>query len=63
MDSTASEQYKLVPQSARTRCVKPLTSHESESAIGYAKWNELFIFEVPEKVTWIIKSFGCGTSN
>ncbi|XP_078179744.1 uncharacterized protein LOC144573852 isoform X2 [Carex rostrata] len=49
MDSTASEQYKLVPQSARTRCVKPLTSHESESAIGYAKWNELFIFEVPEK--------------
>lgn len=54
MDSTVSEQYKLFPQSARTRCVKPLTFHESESTIGYAKWNELFIFEVPEKVMMYI---------
>ncbi|KAJ1696999.1 hypothetical protein LUZ63_005511 [Rhynchospora breviuscula] len=49
MDSTASEQYKLFPQSARTRCVKPLIFQEHESTVGYAKWNELFIFEVPEK--------------
>jgi hypothetical protein len=49
MDSTVSEQYKLFPQSARTRCVKP-SFQESESTVRYARWNELFIFEVPEKV-------------
>nr|CAD1836498.1 unnamed protein product [Ananas comosus var. bracteatus] len=49
IDSNASDQYKLFPQSARTRCVKPLISNSSDTSKGHAKWNELFIFEVPEK--------------
>ncbi|XP_073012998.1 uncharacterized protein [Typha latifolia] len=49
IDSNVSDQYKLFPQSARTRCVQPLISKISDLSEGYAKWNELFIFEVPEK--------------
>lgn len=49
IDSKVSDQYKLFPQSARTRCVRPLVSNINGIAMGYAKWNEVFIFEVPEK--------------
>ncbi|XP_020693465.1 uncharacterized protein LOC110107531 [Dendrobium catenatum] len=49
IDSKVSDQYKLFPQSARTRCVRPLVSEVNGMAVGYAKWNEVFIFEVPEK--------------
>ncbi|KAJ3675683.1 hypothetical protein LUZ60_004725 [Juncus effusus] len=45
MDSNVSDQNSLFPQSARTRCVKP----QKDSNTHVAKWNELFIFEVPEK--------------
>ncbi|CAL9040995.1 unnamed protein product [Musa banksii] len=48
IEGKVSEQYKLFPQSARTRCVSPLISGNG-LAEGSAKWNELFIFEVPEK--------------
>lgn len=50
IDSKATDQYKLFPQSARTRCVRPLISKINGLGEGYAKWNEIFIFEVPEKV-------------
>ncbi|CAL1397515.1 unnamed protein product [Linum trigynum] len=46
VDSQATDQQKFFPQSARTKCVKPLLD---ELAIGTAKWNELFIFEIPRK--------------
>ncbi|KAL1372338.1 hypothetical protein AAHE18_01G196400 [Arachis hypogaea] len=48
VDSQASEQQKLFPQSARTKCVKPVVS-QSDQDEGTVKWNELFIFEVPRK--------------
>jgi hypothetical protein len=38
----------VFPQSARTRCVKPVKSTELRT--HHAKWNEHFIFEVPEQV-------------
>lgn len=43
-------QQKLFPQSARTKCVKPLILGNNLLGEGLAKWNELFIFEVPRKV-------------
>jgi vacuolar protein sorting-associated protein 13A/C len=43
-----SDQYKVFPQSARTRCVKPVKTTELQT--HDAKWNEHFIFEVPEQV-------------
>ncbi|PKA57778.1 hypothetical protein AXF42_Ash015155 [Apostasia shenzhenica] len=49
IDSKVSDQYKLFPQSARTRCVRPLISKINDLAMAFAKWNELFIFEVPDK--------------
>ncbi|XP_044485071.1 uncharacterized protein LOC123210663 isoform X2 [Mangifera indica] len=49
VDSQVSDQQKLFPQSARTKCVKPLVSESSGLVEGTAKWNELFIFEVPRK--------------
>ncbi|KAI4370200.1 hypothetical protein MLD38_018571 [Melastoma candidum] len=45
IDSQATEQQKLFPQSARTKCVKPVIFKDK----GNASWNELFIFEVPRK--------------
>uniref|UniRef100_A0A0E0NER2 C2 domain-containing protein n=1 Tax=Oryza rufipogon TaxID=4529 RepID=A0A0E0NER2_ORYRU len=47
--SDVSDQYKVFPQSARTRCVKPLKTCESQT--HHAKWNEHFIFEVPEQAS------------
>ncbi|KAH7682946.1 Vacuolar protein sorting-associated protein 13 [Dioscorea alata] len=49
IESKGPDQYKLSPQSARTRCVKPNVSKNSDQEEGHAKWNELFIFEVPEQ--------------
>ncbi|XP_068666865.1 uncharacterized protein [Aristolochia californica] len=47
IDGQPSDQQKLFPQSARTRSVKPIISEATKDAA--AKWNELFIFEVPRK--------------
>ncbi|WVZ12338.1 hypothetical protein V8G54_016868 [Vigna mungo] len=49
VDNQASEQQKLFPQSARTKCVKPVLSRIKDQVEGRVKWNELFIFEVPRK--------------
>ncbi|KAI7993232.1 putative vacuolar protein sorting-associated protein 13A [Camellia lanceoleosa] len=49
VDSQEINQQKLFPQSARTKCVKPLTCKTDHLDEGTAKWNELFIFEVPRK--------------
>lgn len=49
VDSQPMDQQKLFPQSARTKCVKPLVSETSNTNEGTAKWNELFIFEIPRK--------------
>ncbi|XP_035834787.1 uncharacterized protein LOC110887015 isoform X3 [Helianthus annuus] len=47
VDSQEASQQRLFPQSARTRCVRPLISKSND--LGSARWNELFIFEVPRK--------------
>lgn len=47
VESQEASQQRLFPQSARTRCVKPLFSKNND--LGSARWNELFIFEVPRK--------------
>ncbi|XP_057475541.1 uncharacterized protein LOC130763619 isoform X1 [Actinidia eriantha] len=49
VDNQEINQQKLFPQSARTKCVKPLTTKSNHMDEGIAKWNELFIFEVPQK--------------
>ncbi|TKY54291.1 Vacuolar protein sorting-associated protein 13C [Spatholobus suberectus] len=49
VDNQASEQQKLFPQSARTKCVKSVVSRIKDQVEGRVKWNELFIFEVPRK--------------
>ncbi|KAK6930330.1 Vacuolar protein sorting-associated protein 13, DH-like domain [Dillenia turbinata] len=49
VDSQETDQQKLFPQSARTKCVKPLISKVGDLNKGTAKWNELFLFEVPRK--------------
>lgn len=51
VDNQVTDQQKLFPQSARTKCVKPLVSKYANLVEGTAKWNELFIFEVPVKVS------------
>ncbi|KAI8561923.1 hypothetical protein RHMOL_Rhmol04G0379800 [Rhododendron molle] len=49
VDGQEINQQKLFPQSARTKCVKPLISRRNNLDEGLAKWNELFIFEVSRK--------------
>ncbi|KAK8983318.1 hypothetical protein V6N11_073414 [Hibiscus sabdariffa] len=49
IDSGSTDQRKFFPQSARTRCVKPLVSEVEYQNKGIVKWNENFIFEVPSK--------------
>uniref|UniRef100_A0A7N0UXF0 PH domain-containing protein n=1 Tax=Kalanchoe fedtschenkoi TaxID=63787 RepID=A0A7N0UXF0_KALFE len=51
VDSQTPDQQKLFPQSARTKCVKPSITQSSDVDTGIAKWNELFIFEIPRKGT------------
>ena len=50
VDSQGTDQQKLFPQSARTKCVKPILPEGKELVKGVAKWNELFIFEIARKV-------------
>ena len=57
IDSQATDQQKLFPQSARTKCVKPLVSKINKLDTGTVKWNELFIFEVPRKVSYSALGF------
>lgn len=54
VDNQVSDQQKLFPQSARTKCVKPIVSEFNGLVEGTAKWNELFIFEVPQKVCFLL---------
>lgn len=49
VDMKAADQSKIFPQSARTR-VRRAVSRENHETEGLVKWNEVFIFEVPEKV-------------
>ncbi|KAJ8767440.1 hypothetical protein K2173_017484 [Erythroxylum novogranatense] len=49
VNNQAAEQQKLFPQSARTKCVKPFLPKENAVGNASAKWNELFIFEIPRK--------------
>ncbi|RAL47445.1 hypothetical protein DM860_013410 [Cuscuta australis] len=49
VESQDTSQQKVFPQSARTKCVKPLIAKLNGQDEGTAKWNELFIFEVPRK--------------
>ncbi|KAI3834068.1 hypothetical protein MKX03_035864 [Papaver bracteatum] len=49
VESQATDQQKLFPQSARTKSVKPLILKNNDMEEGIAKWNELFIFEVPRR--------------
>lgn len=50
VENQEANSQKLFPQSARTKCVKPLSTKVNDFDEGSAKWNELFIFEVPRKV-------------
>ncbi|XP_010524589.1 PREDICTED: uncharacterized protein LOC104802610 [Tarenaya hassleriana] len=49
VDSQGADSQRLFPQSARTKCVKPLTSAINNFMECTAKWNEFFIFEIPRK--------------
>eukprot|EP01018_Ginkgo_biloba_P025446 Gb_15429 [translate_table: standard] len=44
-----SEEQKPFPQSARSRCVRPLMTETNNHVVGMVKWNEVFIFEVPHQ--------------
>lgn len=54
--SQATDQQKLFPQSARTKCVKPFISKSKDLLEATAKWNERFIFEIPRKVVCVCLS-------
>ncbi|KAK1259991.1 hypothetical protein QJS04_geneDACA015489 [Acorus gramineus] len=47
INDKGTDQQKLFPQSARTRCVKPIIYQHEGITKGTAAWNELFIFEIP----------------
>ncbi|KAJ8532740.1 hypothetical protein K7X08_015629 [Anisodus acutangulus] len=49
VENQDTNQQKLFPQSARTKCVKPLITRKDNVDGATAKWSELFIFEVPLK--------------
>ncbi|XP_057809782.1 uncharacterized protein LOC131024279 [Salvia miltiorrhiza] len=49
VENQETSSQKVFPQSARTKCVKPVTDKVNDFAEGTAKWNELFIFEFPRK--------------
>ncbi|CAA0829437.1 calcium-dependent lipid-binding family protein, partial [Striga hermonthica] len=51
VENQEANSQKLFPQSARTKCVRPLSNDANGSDEGTAKWNELFFFEVPRKGT------------
>ncbi|XP_059076567.1 uncharacterized protein LOC131042467 isoform X2 [Cryptomeria japonica] len=43
------EDQSPFPQSARSRCVKPLSLKRNDYLVGAVNWNEVFIFEVPNQ--------------
>ncbi|KAG0568137.1 hypothetical protein KC19_7G189300 [Ceratodon purpureus] len=46
----STDEQKTLPQSARSRCVRPSAITQGlECLLAEAKWNEVFIFELPEK--------------
>ncbi|XP_012842600.1 PREDICTED: uncharacterized protein LOC105962815 isoform X1 [Erythranthe guttata] len=49
VENQEANSQKLFPQSARTKCVRPLSTKVNDLDEGTARWNELFIFEVPRK--------------
>lgn len=49
VENQETNQQKLFPQSARTKCVKPSIHQKNGIDEGIAKWNELFIFEIPRR--------------
>ncbi|XP_057544625.1 uncharacterized protein LOC130823840 isoform X3 [Amaranthus tricolor] len=51
VDNPPTDQQKFFPQSARTKCVRPLIVKAQGADVGTAKWDELFIFEIPQKGT------------
>ena len=47
----STDEQKTLPQSARSRCVRPSAIIQGfECILAEAKWNEVFIFELPQKV-------------
>lgn len=50
VENQEANSQKVFPQSARTKCVKPVTDKVNGFDEGTAKWNELFLFEFPRKV-------------
>lgn len=54
VDGQSLDQRRLFSQSARTRAVKPLVIKANEMSEVVAKWNEVFIFEVPKKVAQVL---------
>ncbi|XP_047948182.1 uncharacterized protein LOC125194160 isoform X1 [Salvia hispanica] len=49
VENQEANSQKVFPQSARTKCVKPVTDKVNDFDEGTAKWNELFLFEFPRK--------------
>ncbi|KAG0559465.1 hypothetical protein KC19_10G107200 [Ceratodon purpureus] len=48
----STDELRTIPQSARSRCVRPTAVIQgSECLLAEAKWNEVFIFELPQKGT------------
>lgn len=47
----STDEHKTLPQSARSRCVRPnAVTQGLDCLVAEAKWNEVFIFELPQKV-------------
>lgn len=47
----SADEHKSLPQSARSRCVQPKAiTKGQECLLAEAKWNEVFVFELPQKV-------------
>ena len=53
----ASEDQKPFPQSARSRCLRPLMIETNNHVVGAVNWNEVFIFEVPHQVLFATINF------
>ncbi|XP_024384462.1 uncharacterized protein [Physcomitrium patens] len=46
----STDEHKTLPQSARSRCVRPnAVTQGLDCLVAEAKWNEVFIFELPQK--------------
>lgn len=58
----SADEHKSLPQSARSRCVQPKAITKGpECLFAEAKWNEVFIFELPQKViVALLNQIVCG---